>query len=282
MAAQQAIDQLNLYELLDASQDASNKELQKAFRKQAIRFHPDKNPSVEAATRFHLLTIAIDTLLDPTKRQLYDTSIKAAQVAAAQKAKIEGERRAWINALETNEEQARTSLGDRKRKRDEDDVRQATLVQQGAELRAALASKRIASSVTEPTTIPAGAVDTTLQSVFTSEDRTLKVRFSRRANSVESLKELFGQFGRVRELVYKPREGKSQSALVEFDQIGSALAAIQGSPDMFPGIGFKSCGWAFNRDSNVSMQGDIEGNHNKKAEPKKQRLKQSVNAAAVG
>lgn len=61
------------YEILGASRTASADELKKAFRKQAMRYHPDRNPGDETAEQtFKDINEAYDVLKDPQKRAAYD------------------------------------------------------------------------------------------------------------------------------------------------------------------------------------------------------------------
>ncbi|MEX2232372.1 MAG: DnaJ domain-containing protein [Cyclobacteriaceae bacterium] len=60
------------YATLEVSASASEMEIKKAFRKLAVRYHPDKNASADAKPRFLEINEAYDVLGDRVKRALYD------------------------------------------------------------------------------------------------------------------------------------------------------------------------------------------------------------------
>ena len=61
------------YEVLGVEKKASEDEIKKAYRKIAIKYHPDRNPgSKEAEEKFKEAAEAYDVLHDPQKRQQYD------------------------------------------------------------------------------------------------------------------------------------------------------------------------------------------------------------------
>lgn len=63
----------DFYSVLGVSRQASPEDLKKAFRKLAMKFHPDKNQGDKAAEdRFKEVNEAYDILSDPKKRQMYD------------------------------------------------------------------------------------------------------------------------------------------------------------------------------------------------------------------
>ncbi|WP_173934592.1 molecular chaperone DnaJ [Chelativorans sp. Marseille-P2723] len=63
----------DFYETLSVSRNADEKELKSAFRKLAMKYHPDRNPGdKEAEQKFKEINEAYETLRDPQKRAAYD------------------------------------------------------------------------------------------------------------------------------------------------------------------------------------------------------------------
>ena len=61
------------YEVLGLSKSASADEIKKAYRKLAIKFHPDKNPDDSSAEeKFKEAAEAYEVLSDGQKKQRYD------------------------------------------------------------------------------------------------------------------------------------------------------------------------------------------------------------------
>jgi molecular chaperone DnaJ len=69
----QVAQKRDFYDVLDVARDATDAEIKKAFRKLAIKYHPDKNPSDRVAEdRFKEANEAYAILSDPDKRAAYD------------------------------------------------------------------------------------------------------------------------------------------------------------------------------------------------------------------
>ena len=60
------------YTLLGVKSNATESEIKKAYRKKALQYHPDKNPSATAEDTFKEINRAYATLSDADKRRTYD------------------------------------------------------------------------------------------------------------------------------------------------------------------------------------------------------------------
>src|SRR3546814_13814617 len=69
---------IDYYELLEVDRGCDDGKLKSAYRKLAMRYHPDKNPGCrESEARFKAINEAYDCLKDPQKRAAYDRFGKA-------------------------------------------------------------------------------------------------------------------------------------------------------------------------------------------------------------
>ncbi|MCH9617015.1 MAG: Chaperone protein DnaJ [Chlamydiia bacterium] len=63
----------DFYNVLGVAKDATAAEIKKAYRKLAVKYHPDKNPDDSTAQdKFKKISEAYETLSDDKKRQIYD------------------------------------------------------------------------------------------------------------------------------------------------------------------------------------------------------------------
>lgn len=68
-----AMAERDYYEVLGVSREATLEEIKKAYRRLALKYHPDRNPGDKTAEdRFKEAANAYDALSDPKKRQAYD------------------------------------------------------------------------------------------------------------------------------------------------------------------------------------------------------------------
>uniref|UniRef100_A0A673CI14 Zgc:122979 n=1 Tax=Sphaeramia orbicularis TaxID=375764 RepID=A0A673CI14_9TELE len=62
----------DFYKVLGVSPDSNEDEIKKAYRKLALKFHPDKNSDADAEDKFKEIAEAYEILTDPKKRTIYD------------------------------------------------------------------------------------------------------------------------------------------------------------------------------------------------------------------
>ena len=73
MGSNTKVSKADYYEVLGVSRDASDQELKSAYRKQALKYHPDRNPGDHMAEeKFKEASEAYQVLSDAEKRAAYD------------------------------------------------------------------------------------------------------------------------------------------------------------------------------------------------------------------
>ena len=60
------------YKILGVDKKAGAADIKRAYRKLSLKYHPDKNPSPDASTKFAEIATAYDVLSDEDKRKAYD------------------------------------------------------------------------------------------------------------------------------------------------------------------------------------------------------------------
>lgn len=63
---------VDYYSVLGVSSDSNEEEIRRAYKRLALRYHPDKNPDADAEDKFKQIAQAYDVLTDPEKRSIYD------------------------------------------------------------------------------------------------------------------------------------------------------------------------------------------------------------------
>ena len=99
-----ATSTVDFYALLFLSPNFTQKDLDRSWRKAALKYHPDKNPgNATAVEKFHLANIAYDVFSDPSLRALYDAARESREKKRKADALMEERRRKLKQDLEGRE-----------------------------------------------------------------------------------------------------------------------------------------------------------------------------------
>lgn len=124
--ASTSIDEnIDYYEFLSIKANATDAEIQTAYRRANLKYHPDKfkpTPEVsleQAAAKLDLLQKILGILKDPVKRAQYDQGREAKRMNEAANRKMKAERKKGKEELEAREREASAHINGVKRKRSE-------------------------------------------------------------------------------------------------------------------------------------------------------------------
>ena len=95
---------IDLYLLLETTQNATKDDIKRAYRKKALKCHPDKNPNNPHATKiFHQLQHALAILIDDAARKAYDNILKARKANELKNSQLDEKRKRLKQQLEDRE-----------------------------------------------------------------------------------------------------------------------------------------------------------------------------------
>ncbi|KAJ3329115.1 hypothetical protein HDU76_008580 [Blyttiomyces sp. JEL0837] len=235
MSASTESSDVDFYQLLNVAVTSTVQEIKIAYRKTALKYHPDKvgnNP--EAVEKFITLTRAVEILSDPQKRTAYDNEHKARLAKKEKFEKLDKKRRLDREDLERRENEyakrQRNEPTDESLRKAEIERLRAEGLRWLAEMEKEREAASVASSIDRgtysfgPTSSETKAQDTKTESTsqYAMEDTALDVKWKSKKRVVDKamLEVLFRQYGEV-EAVAMRKEGR---AMVVF---ASPLSADQ-------------------------------------------------------
>ena len=260
----------DFYSLLEVNEGASESEIRRAYRKTALKYHPDKvGANQEALDKFHVLQIAYDVLSDPAIKELYDNARRAKQAKTERDRAYEG-RRKWmkedlerresgafkrkreeVDAEEEFERELRRLAEDGKKRRKE---REETLRKEAEEVRGRGENGVDSGEVVEEKTNATGEVP--------EMDRSVTLRYPHNSETQDigksEVTNRFERFGQIEDVVLREKKIKAEgekhrrsymTAVLVYKSIVGAHAAVTDFPKLsvsLPGTFgiFEAVDWA--------------------------------------
>jgi DnaJ family protein C protein 17 len=239
----------DFYELLGVPPIANDSAIRTAYRKTALKYHPDKVGNDQVAIeKFHLLQIAYDVLSDENVRQLYDNARRAREEKKERDAAYEGRRRALKEDLERREGAGAAGT---KRKREEFAEEEAfqrelkRLAADGARRRKEredmLRQEARKEYERDQAELPTEhGVKQQNESTIEEIDRTISLRYPAEAQiDRDELSKRWSRFGKIQDIVLRTKKLKVDgakhrkeytTAIIVYTSIVGAHAAVNDFP----------------------------------------------------
>ena len=271
-----ATSETDFYTLLGVTFETSQKDIDRAWRRTALKYHPDKvgnDPS--AKEKFHLAQIGYDLLSDPASKALYDNARTAKLQRKRQNEAFEGRRRQMKDDLEARERgvkrpredeegdeeklerEIRRLAEDGKRRRKEREDALRADIQREAEGGASVAQ-------TPGSHTTNGTGNRPSMSGVSEIDRTVKVRWpvegAGGSVTADQIKNLFSKFGviesadllnpKMLRLGEKKKKQLAVICMIQYKSVVGAHAAVEDFPKQC-GLEWKtfdSVFWASNKE----------------------------------
>ncbi|XP_068646182.1 uncharacterized protein [Aristolochia californica] len=203
------------------------KEIEKAYRAKARQIHPDKNLNDPLAkSRFQQLQSSFEILKSETARKAFDDLLRAKLERVRRDFHLDGKRRKMVSDLEAREQASFVPDPQEKLKKQEEDAKKKFQVEI-AKIREMLAKKRTDA-------VKVGLEENKEEEgrrsgVALNKEKILKVSWEKSREEYDStrLRQLFGKFGEVEDVVIRTGAKRKRSALVVMASKEAAVAAAQ-------------------------------------------------------
>ena len=282
-----ATSDTDFYALLGTTFETSQKDIDRAWRRTALKYHPDKvgNDPI-AKEKFHLAQIGYDLLSDPTSKAIYDNARNARLQRQRQSELFEGRRREMKDDLEArergvkrprDEDQGDEEKLEREIRRLAEDGKRRRMEREEA-LRRDIQKEAETSDGTAQTpgsASPNPAAAAKMPSGVSEIDRTVKVRWPVEGDggsiTADHIKALFSHFGPIESadllvpkmLRLKKKQKKQLAAvcMIQYKSVVGAHAAVEDFPKQ-EGPEWKtldSVFWAANKEPEFLAQQSNQG-----------------------
>ena len=219
---------VDLYLLLDLESDATEKEITKAYRKKALKCHPDKNPdNPKAAEKFHQLSQALAVLTDEEARKAYDNLLKAKKANELRNRQLDAKRKKLKDDLEAREKAASYNMKDETILAGERLAAEIERLQKEGRRQLEEEQERLREMVrTEPSTNYGASYQ------VKQTPAKLKVRWKDVSNGTkydkDNLRTIFCKYGDIGEIIVLESKKKSgsHSGLIEMKTLEAAKMAV--------------------------------------------------------